>query len=298
LSLHGKLSAAGDTNAPNCAVCHGKHDIVSPTSAQSPVNRLNVAKLCSGCHSDAARMSRYDARTDQFAKWEKSVHGQAFAKGNVNAPTCTGCHGAHASAPPDSASVAHACGRCHETEMGLFEKSAHSPAFRKRGIAQCVACHGNHDIAPAGPLLVGTTPEAACMKCHEKDEKPRQVADAIATTLGGARQRAAGARDAVTKAHDRGLGVAGAKYSLDQLKTSEERLRGIVHTLDPAQVEAGVVDMDRAITATLGLVAAAERERSLELRDFYVALALAALLLVTLAAKARQLDVRRRGGAP
>jgi hypothetical protein len=296
LSLHGKLSAAGDTNAPNCAVCHGKHDIVSPSSAESPVNRLNVAKLCSGCHSDPARMSRYDARTDQFAKWQKSVHGQAFAKGNPNAPTCTGCHGAHASAPPDSASVAHACGRCHEQEMTLFERSAHSPAFRKRGIAQCVACHGNHDIAPAGPLLVGTTPEASCMKCHEKDEKPRQVADAIAATLGGARDRAANARAAVTRAHEKGLGIAGAQYALDQVSTAEQKLRGVVHTLDPARVEAGVVDIDRAVTETLRLVAEAERERNFELRDFYVALALAAILLAALAAKARQLDKRRTRG--
>jgi Cytochrome c3 len=298
LSLHGKLSAAGDTSAPNCAVCHGKHNIVSPSSAESPVNRLNVAKLCSGCHSDAARMGKYDARTDQYSKWQKSVHGQAFAKGNVNAPTCTGCHGAHASAPPDSASVAHACGRCHETEMTLFERSAHSPAFRKRGIAQCVACHGNHDIAPAGPLLVGTTPEAACMKCHEKDEKPRQVADAIAGSLGGARERAANARAAVARARENGLGVAGAKYSLDQMSTAEQKLRGVVHTLDPSRVEAGVADIDHAIDDTLRLVAQAERERHLEMRDFYVALGIAAFLLAALAAKARQLDKRRRSGGP
>ena len=46
------------TAAPNCAVCHGKHNVLSPSSPLSPVNRLNVAKLCSGCHSDPARMGK------------------------------------------------------------------------------------------------------------------------------------------------------------------------------------------------------------------------------------------------
>jgi hypothetical protein len=278
-------------------VCHGKHDIVSPASPTAPVNRLNVAKLCSGCHSDPARMGKYDARTDQFAKWEKSVHGQAFQKGNVNAPTCTGCHGAHASAPPDSSSVAHACGRCHETEMTLFERSVHSQAFRRRGIAQCVACHGNHDIAPASPMLVGTTPEAACMKCHEKDEKPRQAADAIAAILGGARERAAAAREAVAQAHGKGLTVPGAKFSLSQVATSEQTLRAVVHTLDPSRVEAGVAEIDRAIQETLRLVAQAEHERKREVGDYYIALAFAGLLLITLLLKVRQVDKRRRTGA-
>jgi hypothetical protein len=296
LSRHGELSAAGDTDAPNCAVCHGKHNIVSPTSPVAPVNRLNVAKLCGGCHSDAARMKKYDARTDQYSKWEKSVHGQAFAKGNPNAPTCTGCHGAHASAPPDAASVAHACGRCHENEMQFFERSVHSQAFRKRGIAQCVACHGNHDIAQASPLLVGTTPEAACMKCHEHDAKPREAADAIATTLRGARDRAAAARAAVTRAHDKGLTVVGAKFSLGQIATSEQKLRATVHTLDASRVEAGVAEIDRAITETLRLVTEAEHERKVEVGDYYLALAFAAILLATLALKVRQLDKRRRTG--
>ncbi len=140
LSLHGRLTAAGDTTAPDCSGCHGKHDIQPPASQLAPVNRANVATLCKGCHADKERMSKYDIRTDQFDKWSKSVHGLAFAAGNPNAPTCTGCHGAHASTPPDASSVARACGRCHEEEMHLFEQSPHSQGFRKRGLAQCVAC--------------------------------------------------------------------------------------------------------------------------------------------------------------
>ncbi|HEX7602951.1 MAG TPA: cytochrome c3 family protein [Polyangiaceae bacterium] len=298
LSLHGRLNAAGDPMAPNCATCHGKHDILPPASPKAPVNRANVAKLCSGCHADAKLMSKYDIATDQFSKWQKSVHGEAFAKGNPNAPTCTGCHGAHASAPPDASSVAHACGRCHQDEMGFFEQSVHSQGFRKRGIAQCVACHSNHDVAPASPQLVGTTSEAACMKCHSNDEKPRKVADDIAALLRGARDRAAEARAAVARAHDLGLHVPGAAYSLQQVTTAELKVRGVVHTLDPARVETSVSEINSAVDATLKQVADAEKVRSLERRDYFIALALASLLFVTLALKALELERRRRQVKP
>ncbi len=293
LSLHGKLTAAGDTDAPNCADCHGQHGILPPASPLAPVNRANVSKLCGGCHADKNRMAKYPIPTDQFDKWQKSVHGQAFRAGNPNAPTCTGCHGAHSVAPPDTASVAHACGRCHEAEMNFFEQSAHSKGFRKRGFAQCVVCHGNHDVAPATELLVGTTANASCMKCHTNDEKPRQVAADIATLLSGARQRAAEARDAVKRANDIGLRVAGATFALDKLATSELKLRGVVHTLDPARVKARVDDVDHDASDAMKFVSDAEQARKAERRGYYVALALAGLLFALLALKARELDRRK-----
>ncbi len=298
LSLHGKLTAAGDANAPDCSSCHGKHDVLSPSSPLSPVNRANVAGVCKGCHADAERMKRYSIATDQWDKWRRSVHGEAFAAGDPNAPTCTGCHGAHASTPPDASSVARACGRCHEQEMQLFEQSPHSQGFRKRGLAQCVACHGNHDVARASALMVGTGPDATCMKCHAHDDKPRQAADAIAGLLRGAREHAADAREAVASAEAKGLRVPGAAYALDRVTSKELEVRGVVHTLDPARVEAVVGEIDAAVGDALRLVRDAERARTLERRGYYVTLGLSGLLLLLLVLKAMQLDRRSRRGVP
>ncbi len=298
ISLHGKLTAAGDPAAPDCSSCHGKHDVLPPTSPLSPVNRANVANLCRGCHADGERMARYAIPTDQFKKWERSVHGEAFRAGNPNAPTCTGCHGAHASAPPDAASVARACGRCHEEEARLFEQSPHSQGFRKRGLAQCVACHGNHEVSRASALMVGTGPDATCMKCHGHDEKPRKVADDIAGLLRGARERASEARASVARAREKGFRVSGATFALDRVATAETKVRSVVHTLDPARVEAVVGDIDQAAAEALSLVARAEHDRKVEQRGYYVALAFALLLLVTLVLKARQLDRRHPRGVP
>ncbi len=297
LSLHGRLSAGGDVHAPTCATCHGTHDIVPPASPRSPVNRANVAKLCGGCHGDPKIMARYGLRTDQFDRWSSSVHGLAFSAGNSGAPTCTGCHGAHASAPPDTASVARACGRCHEEELEFFEQSSHSKGFREHGLSQCVVCHGDHDIAPASALLVGTTPEATCVKCHAHDDKPLSVARAISDTLGGARDRAAAARAELARAEASGLHVGGAGYALDRMMTAELSVRGIVHTLDTARVEARVASVDAASREAFQLVATAEENRRVERRGYFVTLALAGLLLGTLTLKSLQLR-RRRLAAP
>jgi hypothetical protein len=262
------------------------------------VNRANVAETCRGCHGDRERMGRFQIPTDQFEKWQKSVHGEEFAAGNKDAPTCTGCHGAHASTPPDAASVARSCGRCHEDEMRLFEESPHSQGFRKRGLSPCAACHGNHDVQHATALMVGTGPDATCMRCHGHDDKPRQVADDIAALLRTARSRASDARAAVSRANERGLHISGAAYALNRVATAETKVRGVVHTLDPARVGAVVGEIDQAVEQTLKLVAEAERTRTLERRGYYVALGLAACLLVTLLLKARELDRRRARGAP
>jgi hypothetical protein len=325
LSLHGKLTANGDPDAPACADCHGQHEIISPASPGAPVNRLHVAKLCASCHADKKKMSKYPIPTDQFDKWEHSVHGEAFKKGNPNAPTCTGCpiptdqfdkwehsvhgeafkkgnpnaptctgcHGAHSAAPPDTSSVAHACGRCHEEEMNFFEQSPHSKGFRQRGLAQCVVCHSNHDVAPATELLVGTSSNATCMKCHSKDDKPREVAGNISALLGGARQKAAEARDAVKRAGDIGLHIGGAQYSLDKLATAELKLRAVVHTLDPARVQARVNDVEANADEAMRLVTDAEQTRGRERRGYFVALGLAGVLFVLLRLRAGQLDKGR-----
>jgi hypothetical protein len=298
LSLHGKLTAAGDGAAPDCSSCHGEHDIQPSASPLSPVNRANVAKVCGGCHADKERMLRHEIRTDQYDQWRRSVHGQAFEAGDPAAPTCTGCHGGHASPPAEASSVGRACARCHDAEAQLFEQSPHSQPFRKRGIATCVACHGNHDVAKASDILVGTGPDATCMKCHANDPKPRQVASDISELLRGARERAAVARAEVDRAAAAGLRIPGAAYALDQVTTSETKLRGVVHTLDIARLQALAAEVDASAGGTLTLVSNAERTRRAERRGYYVALGLGAVLLITLALKAIQLDRRSRQSSP
>jgi hypothetical protein len=193
--------------------------------------------------------------------------------------------------------VGRACGRCHEEELRYFEQSPHSKGFRKRGLAECVACHGNHDVAPPSALIVGTTPDATCTKCHTQDDKPRKIADQTRALLQGAREHAAEARATLVKAREGGLHVAGAKLALDRLSTAELKLRGVVHTLDPARLEEPVAAVDVAVGEAKQLVLDAEALRRSERRGYYVALALAAALFVSLVLKSLELDRERRRGS-
>lgn len=295
LSLHGRRTAAGDVQAPTCADCHGVHGVQPAQATESAVSRGHVAELCGGCHADPQKMKKYDMATDQNARWEKGVHGRAFRDGNLGAPTCTGCHGAHASTPPEAASVARACGRCHEDELKYFEQSPHSKGFRERGLSECVGCHDNHDVEPPTALMVGTTPDAVCMKCHSNDPKPREAAEQIAEVLRGARDRAREARARLDSAEAAGLHVAGQAFALDRLSTAELELRSVVHTLDAARVEAPVAAVDGAAAEIAGLVSKAEELRASERRGYYLALCLAGILFGALVLKSIRLDRGQRG---
>lgn len=179
---------------------------------------------------------------------------------------------------------------CFEKELSYFEQSPHQKGFGDRGRGQCVACHGNHDIAPASAMLAGTSADSTCMKCHNDDAKPRQVAEEIASMLRRARDSAAGARVAVGRARALGLHVPGASLSLAQVSTAEIQLRGVVHALAAEKLEGPVASVEAAVAETNQLIAAAERARGVERRGYYVALAIAAALLVALGLKQRALD--------
>ena len=60
-------------------------------------------QACQKCHSD------------NYTKTLDSMHAQAANAGNLNAPICTDCHGAHDVQKPDKprANISTTCGQCH-----------------------------------------------------------------------------------------------------------------------------------------------------------------------------------------
>ncbi len=97
-SVHGKAVAAGSEKAAVCTDCHGEHDILSAGDPKSPIIKFNVPTTCAKCHGNVKQ------------EYVESIHGQAIARGNWQAPVCTDCHGIHTiKAPKDpNSSVAAA----------------------------------------------------------------------------------------------------------------------------------------------------------------------------------------------
>ena len=174
-SIHALALKEGKLAAATCKDCHGSHDVLKLTNAESPLNIAKVATTCGQCHSEAA------------VDLEESVHGKAAAQGHREAPTCIDCHAEHQietlkTASPLKISV-QICGKCHASErlntnfrlprrrVETFFESYHGLAAQGRSTkaANCASCHGWHKILPSSDPNSTIHPDhlvETCGKCH------------------------------------------------------------------------------------------------------------------------------------
>jgi len=178
-SVHGRAVAAGSKKAAVCTDCHGAHEILAASDPQSSIFKFNVPATCAKCHASVEQ------------EFMRSIHGQAIARGNSQAPVCTDCHGIHSiksHIDPNSSVAAQnlartTCARCHEgvrlsQEFGFegrrattYLASYHGLASKlgSQVVANCASCHGVHNILPSSDPhstinkanLVNT-----CGQCH------------------------------------------------------------------------------------------------------------------------------------
>jgi hypothetical protein len=240
-SIHGKRLVAGDTKVAVCIDCHSVHDIRPPSDPRSTVNPVNVATTCSRCHSDANYMKQYGIPTDQFAKYNTSVHHDALAvRGDLSAPTCTTCHGNHGAAPPGVDKVQNVCATCHVFQAQMYDKSSHKQAFDAASLPGCVVCHGNHAIAHPTDAKLGSGPGAVCMQCHtpgDHCDRARALILANLTELDGAIKKA---DYALAVAEASGMEVSEARLAQNQARDSLTKARVVIHSFKPELVDEDV----------------------------------------------------------
>jgi hypothetical protein len=164
-SIHGKaLSRSGLLVAPSCASCHGAHDILARSAAESRVNRGNVPRTCGTCHEGVERV------------FLASIHGQEFTKGNARAPVCVTCHSAHGVQGVDLAAfrlkvVDTACGECHEESLQTYRDTFHGQVTELgfAAVATCADCHSAHAQFPARDPRSNVSDanrQKTCQRCH------------------------------------------------------------------------------------------------------------------------------------
>jgi cytochrome b subunit of formate dehydrogenase len=177
-SVHGH-AATGSEKAAVCTDCHGMHEILDAKDAKSPIFKFNVPATCGKCHEAISK------------EFNQSIHGQAVAQGNWQAPVCTDCHGIHSikahldpSSPVNANNLAQAtCARCHEgvrlaQEFGVegrrettYLASYHGLAARSGSqvVANCASCHGVHNILPSSDprsTINAANLARTCGQCH------------------------------------------------------------------------------------------------------------------------------------
>ncbi len=181
-SLHGQARDKGVEHVPECADCHGGHDVRYVDDPESPAHRTNVPLTCAKCHADPEFNERRPlARTSPLAGYEQSVHYQALQR-EENGATCTDCHESHALyRPNDPRSAIHdqnipaTCGKCHDEIRRVYEKSIHGQALAAGELdaPDCADCHGEHEIRgpddPASTVYGAHLSKTTCVWCHESE---------------------------------------------------------------------------------------------------------------------------------
>ena len=127
-SVHGTALARGVPDAPNCADCHGEHDIRSVTDPNSPVSFAAISQTtCASCHAAEKLAARYGVPVDKVRGYQESFHGLSARLGDKTVANCASCHGDHAIHPSsDPRSMINpknlpvTCGKCHPGATANF----------------------------------------------------------------------------------------------------------------------------------------------------------------------------------
>ncbi len=237
-SVHGKQNAKGDLKAATCVNCHSNHLIYPVQDPRSPVYATNIPMTCAKCHADPDYMKQYKIPTDQFANYQKSVHGIALLKNSdLSAPACNSCHGNHGAAPPGISSTANVCGVCHQANTDLFDNSPHKEAFDAMGLAACVECHGNHLVLKPSDEMIGLDTNSMCGKCHGSSDSAAKVILGTKEVLKKLTSGQEEAKQQLSKAEQLGMDVTEAKYLLKDVNQSLIESRVKVHSFALPPVE-------------------------------------------------------------
>jgi formate dehydrogenase gamma subunit len=182
-SVHGRAMSGGIHTAASCNDCHSTggnaHHILPPGDISSTINFFNIPKTCGKCHTGISQ------------DYAEGVHGRLVARGEVDAPTCTHCHGEHGilpvsdpRSPVSPYRVAEAtCTPCHESaflnekydlpsgRLQSFRDSYHGLKSRAgdKLVANCGSCHGAHRILPSSDATSSIAPanlQHTCGQCH------------------------------------------------------------------------------------------------------------------------------------
>jgi len=189
----------------SCSNCHGGDNSSDDQEvAMGTKNFIGVPKwdlvseVCAKCHSNKDMMRKYgsDLSGNQFSQLESSVHGKISITGKGRIVQCTACHNAHGiiqvknpASPVYPLNITKTCSKCHSNSVYMraynpslpidqlekYRTSIHGILNTKGNIkaAECVSCHGSHDIKPANDInskVYAANLPHTCSACHSNKD--------------------------------------------------------------------------------------------------------------------------------
>ncbi len=199
----------------NCLSCHSRPDLTGTRGGQVVSMYVDTAEAyhsvhqetaCASCHTGttlnhperacATVIDQVDCsicHAEAVADHSASIHGQLIAQHDLDAPTCTKCHGTHATkshldptSPTFATAIPSLCGRCHGADGVATQRYAegdrnvvdeylhgtHGIGLSSSGLvvtATCTDCHTTHRELPASDSASSVHPNnipETCASCH------------------------------------------------------------------------------------------------------------------------------------
>ena len=124
---------------------------------------IEMQQVCQECHSDI------------FNRNADGVHAQHIVDGNLEAATCTDCHGNHAIHDPNEPRerISQTCGDCHAEINAQYATSVHGAALlgeQNPDVPVCTDCHGAHNIPDPTTAAFRLGSPQICGRCHADAE--------------------------------------------------------------------------------------------------------------------------------
>ncbi len=160
-SVHSKLS---------CSDCHFGFSIEQHPQRSFKSRRdygIAASETCRRCHFD------------KYAKTLESIHFTMLIKGDLRAPVCTDCHGAHSIAQTGKERTVSAkrCEKCHRDIYNTYASSVHGNALfveHNLDVPACANCHTAHSMVDPRTFDYREKVPDICGNCHANKEIMRK----------------------------------------------------------------------------------------------------------------------------
>ena len=153
LSVHSKLY---------CSDCHFGFSVEEHPQRNFRAKRDYVIAASEGCRR---------CHFDKYTKTLESIHYAMLSQGNLNAPVCVDCHGAHSISHvgKERASSAKRCEKCHGAIYNVYASSVHGSALfneHNQDVPVCADCHKAHNIEDPRTFDFRERVPQMCGNCH------------------------------------------------------------------------------------------------------------------------------------
>ncbi len=204
LAVAGAAAEESAPEAQSCLECHGDQNLELTleggqtrslfVDAQRFAQSIHGDKLsCTDCHTDIEgfphpertftnlrefTLAYYESckrcHFDNCTKTLDGVHYAFLSKGDLRAPLCVDCHGAHDVARPSvpKSRISSTCARCHGEVYQRYAQSVHGKELLKGGngdVPVCTDCHRSHNIEDPRTAAFRLRSPEICAGCHTNE---------------------------------------------------------------------------------------------------------------------------------